>query len=169
MTKDFTAEQIQRQSVAAKGVIEALSDNGDGELNHDVVEGETDFFEAIERALGEIDEKQLIIDGCEAMIERLTKRKTQAKNRQENLRGLIDQAFHVAEIKTHVFPTATITTKKVPAKLIVIDEASIPAKYFKPQDPKLDRKALFDDIKNGVEVEGTTQSNGGSTIQIRKS
>lgn len=167
MTKDFTAEQIQQQATAAASLIQELGETDD-ELNHDVIEGETGFFEAVELALAEIDEKQILIDGCDAMIARLTKRKTQARNRQERLRGLVDQAFQMAEIKTHVFATATITTKKVPAKLIVLDEAVIPSKYFVKQPPKLDKALLFKDIKDGIDVEGATKSNGATTIQIRK-
>lgn len=168
MAKDYTQEQLQRQAMAAKALIEELNTGDDESLTHDLVEGETNFFEAVDSALGEMTDCEIIKQGCEAEIARIKKRLDRAKARIEKLKGMIDQGFHLAEIQSHQFATATISKKKVPPKLIVSDEAQIPAKFFKTPDPVLDKKALFDAIKGGESVPGASQSNGGSTIQIRK-
>lgn len=164
--KDFTRENLKRQAVAAKGLIEALQSE-DEQLNADMIEGETDFFEAVERALNEIQECEILQAGVADMVKRLTDRASRAKSRADRLRGLIDQAFQMAELKSHVFPCATITTKRIPPKLIVTDEASIPAEFFIPQPPKLDKKALTEAAKIRP-VPGAQISNGGTTIQIRR-
>lgn len=63
----------------------------------------------------------------------------------------------------------TVSLKDVPPKLEVTDESRIPAEYWKKQDPRLDKDALFKDIKDhGVVVEGARLSNGGKTIQFRR-
>lgn len=168
MTKqDFIDHGISRQAVAAAELIRALNDD-DADLIHDTVEGETDLFEAVERALGEIAECEMVQAGCADMKQRLSDRETRAKNRAEKLRGLIDQAFQLAEISSHKFATATITTKRVPPKLIVTDEAAIPARFYAPQPPKLDRKALADALKSEGPQPGAEMSNGGTTIKIRR-
>lgn len=166
---DYRDHGINRQAVAAEELIRSLGDDAsDDDLLHDTIEGETDFFEAVERALDEITECEIIAAGIADMQKRLSDRLTRANNRSEKLRGLIDQAFQMAEIKSHKFASATITMKAVPQKLIVTDESQIPTRFFKPQPPKLDRKELLDALKNGEAVPGADMSNGGTTIQIRR-
>lgn len=166
---DYKDHGINRQAVAAAELIRALGEDAEDEtLTHDTVEGETDFFEAVERALDEIGECEIMAAGIADMQKRLSDRLTRTKNRAEKLRGLIDQAFQMAEVKSHKFATATIASKAIPRNLIVRDESQIPTRFFKPQPPKLDRKELLDTLKNGEAVPGADMSNGGTTIQIRR-
>lgn len=164
--RDFTREQINKNAIAAAGLIASLASDDDV-LNHDMVEGETDLFEAVERALDEIRECQTLEAGIAATEKQLSDRKDRLKKRADRLRGLIDQAFQMAEVKSHTFPCETVTTKRTPPKLIITDESQIPSKFFTPQPPKLDRKALIDAAKTET-VKGAEMSNGGSTIQIRR-
>lgn len=167
--KDYKDHGINRQAVAAAELIRALGEDAEDEtLVHDAVEGETDFFEAVDRALAEIGECEIVAAGIADMQKRLSDRLTRTNNRAEKLRGLIDQAFQMAEIKSHKFATATITTKAIPRKLIITDESQIPTRFFKPQPPKLDRKELLDALKSGEAIPGADMSNGGTTIQIRR-
>lgn len=166
---DHRDHGLNRQAVAAAELLTALGDDAqDDDLAHDMIEGETDFFEAVERVLSEIDECEILTAGIKDMQKRLSDRLARVSNRADRLRGLIDQAFQMAEIKSHKFASATISTKAVPRKLIVTDESQIPARFYEPQPPKLDRKALLDAIKEGEAVPGADMSNGGTTIQIRR-
>lgn len=158
---------ISKNIMAARGVLQELKGD-DAELNHDMIEGETDLFEAIQSALDEIAECEIVKAGCDAMIEKMKTRIERANRRSGRLRGAIDQAFQIAEVKSHKFPTATITTKAIPRKPIIQDESAIPSKFFEPQPPKLDKKALNDAAKGGEDIPGVTMSNGGTTIQIRR-
>lgn len=166
VSKDWTKEQLVRQAEAAKALVSQLDDD-DAVLLHDMVEGETEFFEAVERCLDEMGECEIHVAGLSDHIKKMTDRKSRYKNRIDRLRGAIDQAFQMAEVKTHQFDCATVTTKAVPPKLIITDEAAIPSTFFTPQPPALDRKALLDAVKSG-EVEGASLSNGGQSIQIRR-
>lgn len=165
--RDLTREQLQKNAIAAKSLIAELASDDD-DLNHDMIEGETGLFEAVQVALDEIGECEIIAAGCDDQIGKLRQRKDRADKRATRLRGLIDQAFQMAEVKAHTFPTATITTKRTPPKLIISDEAAIPSRFFEPQPPKLNKKALLDAIKAGEAIQGASKSNGGTTIQIRK-
>jgi hypothetical protein len=71
------------------------------------------------------------------------------------------------EIKTVETPAGTITRKSVPPSVLIVDEAAIPADYWKPSDPKLDKKAVGEALKAGREVPGAMMSNGGETLQVR--
>lgn len=163
---DKVADNLSRQAVAAADLIEAIRSD-DETLNRDMIEGETDFFEAVEVALHEIGECEIQAAGLSDHIKRLNDRLSRVKSRSEKLRGLIDQAFQIADVKAHKFPTATITQKAVPQQLIVEDEASIPSTFYTPQPPKLDKKALKEAVKSGS-IPGARLSNGGTTIQIRR-
>lgn len=167
MTRDFTKEELDRQAVAASHLLDEIGRDDDG-LTHDMIEGETGFFEAAQIALDEIAECEIMATGISEAQKKLAERKRRVDARAERLRGMLDQAFQVAGVKTHKFPTATITTKAVPQKLIVSDESQVPARFFTPQPPKLDRKALLDALKDGENAPGATLSNGGQTIQIRR-
>lgn len=171
MSRDWTADDIARQTSAAQSLLAELKAEGfgdDEELLVDSIEGETSFFEAIDKALAEIDECDIMVAGLDAKVKQFTSRKKRAEDRSAKLRGMIDQAFQMADLKRHRFERATISTKNVPPKLVVTDEAIIPSKFFTPQPPKLDKKALFDAIKAGEDIPGAHKSNGGTTIQIRK-
>jgi Siphovirus Gp157 len=50
---------------------------------------------------------------------------------------------------------------------LILDEAILPAKFWKAQDPKLDKKAVLDALKAKEDVPGASLSNGGETISIR--
>lgn len=164
--RDFTREEIERHAVAASSLVRELA-GGDDDLAHDLVEGETDLFEAIERALDEITECEIMQAGISDAVKKLNDRKGRAKKRADRLRGLIDQAFQMAEVKSHTFPSATITTKNVPPKLMVTDESAIPSIFFVPQPLKLDLDALKKAAVAG-KISGAEMSNGGTTIQIRR-
>lgn len=168
MAYDATKSALNKEAVAAAELLREL-DSDDAELTHDVIEGETSFFEAVEAALAEIDECDVMAEGLKAHIGKLSDRLRRIENRSERVRGMIDQAFQMAEVQSHKFTTATITTKRIPPKLVVSDEAEIPARFFTPQPPKLDRKALLAALKEGEALPGASLSNGGSTIQIRRS
>jgi hypothetical protein len=71
------------------------------------------------------------------------------------------------EIRTLDTPAGTVTRKAVPPSVLILEEAEIPAEFFKPQDPKLDKKAVAEALKAGKPVPGAAMSNGGETIAIR--
>lgn len=166
MSRDYLREEVERQAIAAAGLLQELNSEDDV-LNHDMIEGETGFFEAVERALDHIRECDTLLAGIADTKKALSDREARVKQRRDRLRGLIEQAFAIAQIKSHTFPCETVTTKAVPPKLIVSDEAEVPSQYFEPQPPKLDRKALLAAVKEG-DVPGASLSNGGMTIQIRR-
>lgn len=168
MARDVVKDRLSREAAAAAAVLAEIATD-DAVLAHDTVEGETGLFEAVEAALAEIDECDVLAEGLSAHIKKMADRKARIDQRAQRLRGAIDQAFHMADVKTHRFPTATITMKRVPEKLVLTgDESDLPAEFFVPQPPKLDKAALLQALKNSREVPGATLSNGGSTIQIRR-
>lgn len=165
--KDDRAFELQREAEAARNLLAQINADGDEDLAHDMIEGETSLLEAIDRAIDEIDECDVTIAGCKEKEAQLAERRKRAEARQERLRGLIEQAMLICDLRTAKRPTATLTVRDVPPKPIIADEALIPARFWKQPEPVLDKKALNEAAKT-EEIPGVTLSNGGTSLTIRR-
>lgn len=163
--------ELHEQTKAAKVLVEQLRDltgeDADEELARDSIEGETDLHEAIEAAVKRLGDDLAMIEGLEAYQKRLDSRKARLKERVDTTREAIANAMELARLPKMETPLATVAQKKVPPKVIISDEADIPSDFFKPQPPKLDKKAVMDALKAKQAVAGAQLSNGGTTISVR--
>jgi len=163
------SHELHQQTCAAKVLLEQLRDleADDDDVVRDSIEGETDLHEAIEAAVKRLGDDLAAIEGLEAYIKKLDGRKARLKKRVDTTREAIANAMELARLPKMETPLATIAQKKVPPKVIIADEADIPSDFFKPQPPKLDKKAVMDALKAKQAVPGTQLSNGGTTISVR--
>jgi len=168
MARDETADRLRRQAEAARGLVQELRADDDDDLRHDMAEGETDLFEAIDAALAELDECDVTAEGCAAKIAQMEARKKRTEARRERVRTLIEQAMLIAGLPSVRRPTATLSVRDVKPKPLVSDEALIPAEFWKQPDPVLDKKAIADADKAGRDIPGVTKTNGGTSLQIRR-
>ena len=140
----------------------------DKETIRDTVEGEVDLKTAIHGALLSNIEDEAFISGIEATITNLKSRLNRLKFRAETREKAIFTAMQVGEIQKVELPEATISLRRVPPGLDVTDEKLIPKEYWIPQEPKLDRKKLKDDLKAGKSVAGAVLDNGSISLSIRR-
>lgn len=166
-TKDKVAIDVVMATQAASSLVAALASD-DETLRHDMVEGETSLFEAIEAALSEIDECDVIAAGCKEKEAQFSERRRGREARAERLRGLIEQAMLVADLPSIKLTGATITVKSTPPKPIYEDESAIPSEFWRQADPVLDRKKINDAIRDGKTIPGVTMTNGSTSLQIRR-
>ncbi len=166
---------LHRQTEAAKSLLSSLRDQGvddDADLVADAIEGETNLLEAIEAALAQIDECDVLITGLKAKEEEFETRRKSIERRAERVRALIEQAMLATDQTTLKLPTATLSLTKRAAALIVTDEADIPAKYWVEQPrpaPKLDKKALTADLREAkAAIPGATLDNGSFSLTVRR-
>jgi hypothetical protein len=197
MTSAVRTRDLERELKAAELVREQVQDlvGEDLALIRDSVEGQTSLFE-IMSAMAEADgEEAALVEGLAAFIKKLQDRKMRIEARREIRRALMANALDVAELPNLVTAAGTITRKALPPKVIVVEEADIPARFYVPQEPKLDRAALLKALKERAAaiaeitaepgslddkgalatidrkhptIPGATLSNGGTTIQIRR-
>ena len=161
----------------------------------DTLEGETNLFEAIDTALAEIDETEVLIFGLKEKEGQFTARRRAMEERLKRYRTLIEQAMAISEQTKLRRPAATLTLRTLPPDVVVVQESDIPSKFFVPQPPppaKLDRAALRDALKarqaqiDAVAsisdpaareaalapfpaIPGALLNNGGFSLQIRRS
>lgn len=166
-----TEYQLRRQTEAAKALLASLSAHDDDELVADAIEGETDLLEAIDAALSEMDECDVMVEGLKAKIEQFTERKRKTEDRKKRVQALIEQAMLTTEQQSFRLPTATLTLRKNAPGLIVQDESAIPSRFFVKQErpaPKLDKRGLLEAIKAKEEIKGATLDNGSVTLSVRR-
>lgn len=98
--------------------------------------------------------------------ERLRQRRQTLENRTDSLKRYLYDNMNVLgldKVKGELF---TVAIQKSPPSLDIPDESVIPAEYFIPVDPKLDRKRLLEDIKAGAVIEGA-EIKQGTHLRIR--
>lgn len=155
----------------------------------DTIEGETSLFEAVDVVLERIANAEVMLEGLEAVIAKLASRKVRYETRIKTDRALLEQALSIAELNTLERPAATLTLSARAPGLTITEESDIPAKYWKPGDPKLDKKALTADLRERAkalaalpedapqraalvaslpEIPGATLSNGAPSLTIRR-
>lgn len=164
---------LRRQSEAAKRLLTSLKETGDGddqEIVESAIEGETSLLEAIETALGEIDECEALSIGLKAKEDSFCERRKTIEQRADRLRAAIEQAMIVTEQEKFTLPTATIFLSKRKPNLVIDSEAEIPAEFWSiPKvEPKLDKKALKEALEGDQEIPGARLDNGSISLSIRR-
>lgn len=102
------------------------------------------------------------IEGLKSEEKRLADyRKSMEKNADRMKRNLQEsmKALDKQKIKTDLF---SISIRKNPAKLEILDDSLIPPFYFIEQAPKIDNAALKDALKNGETIDGAMLVQGES-------
>lgn len=160
---------LHREILAAKTLRAQLADilGTDEEFIADAVEGETSLNEAIDAVVEFLVQDYAAINGLDVMIEGFKRRRDRIEARIDNMRTALAVALDQAGRKKVEHPAVTLSLRNVPPSLAVTDEALIPSTYWKPSEPRLDKRAVLAALKAKESVPGAELSNGGSTIAIK--
>lgn len=123
------------------------------------------IFDTLESIEGEIEDKadnyakiiksfESISNGLKVEEERLNKRRKSYENRVLQLKKNLESVMintGKTKFKTNLF---SFGIQNNPPSVEVENEMLIPKKYYIEQEPKLDKKAILEDLKNGIEVPG---------------
>ena len=82
------------------------------------------------------------------------------EHRAEKKRAVITAVMERADIKKLSEPDFSAALRAVPPGLVVSDEREIPALFWKPQPPKLDRRGLLTALTSGQAIPGAGLGNG---------
>lgn len=139
----------------------------DVEVIRDTMEGEIDLRGLISLAAEQNLHDAALLSGIDDAMSRLRERKDRYEKRIAMRRAAILAAMTAGEIKTLETPSGTLTRKAVPPSVLIVDEAAIPSEFWKPSDPKLDKRAVTEAVKAGRDVPGAMLGNGSETLQVR--
>ena len=170
MPQPPNAHLLQRETEAARVLREALSaiPAMDDETVRDTIEGETSLHELIAAVMLDINEDEILCTGIDKLMSDLHGRRARLEGRTEARRTAIQKAMETGEIKSLATPSGTLSLRNTPRGLEILDEWLVPDDYKIPQEPKIDRKKIKDDLKDGKEIPGCTLNNGGQTLSIRR-
>lgn len=168
----MTALDVRKDAIRSIDAMRAIKEGisqltDDADAIRDTLDGQTDLAGMVASLVASIDEDQLLLDGIAARMKALKERQERVELRVEAKRALIQQGMEIADQKSVELPSATLTLKKVPPKLVVVNEASIPPDFFATK-VTLDKKKALDALKDGKTVDGCQLSNGSMTLQIRR-
>src|SRR3954463_8174038 len=120
---DITETVIRRETEAARALLAGIRDTiGDEDmaLLADMLEGETNLFEAIDTALAEIDETEVLISGLKEKEGQFTARRRAMEERLKRFRTLIEQAMAMSEQTKLRRPAATLSLRTLPPDVVVV-------------------------------------------------
>lgn len=161
---------LAKQIAAAKVVRDTLAFySADDETLRDCVEGQTDLHGAIESVMRSIIEDEMQVTGLDAMIKAFAARKDRLEIRIERQKKAIEAGLLAGALKTLTLPFATLTLRDVPAKVLVTDEKKIPWMFWSFGEPKLNKMALNEVVKDGHKIPGALLGNGSVSLSVRRS
>jgi hypothetical protein len=113
----------------------------------DLLEGETNLLELIAALDASIINDEILADGAKTALDKLQARKRSAENRIELKRRLLAHTLQQIGLKTLRTPTSTLSVAEASLKAIPVAPGDIPARWWKPQPPKLDQDGLTKAIR----------------------
>jgi hypothetical protein len=141
-------EQYQR-------LLSMIDDECDMQAIQDTLEGIegmiADKAESIAKLIKSIEADEQAIKAEE---ERLYARRKALENRRLSVKDYLENQLIEANIDKVKGTMFTVSIQNNPPSVNIQDDATVPDKYYVPQPPKLDKRALLDDLKAGAEYEG---------------
>jgi hypothetical protein len=169
MSVSETVHKLKAEALAAEvlqqNISEILGDDDAGWI--DAVEGETNLLEVIGALINRLSEIDGLIDGISEQARKVAARKKRLTEQKEMIRVAIGAAMEQANLKRAETPLGTVSVSRVGPKVLIVDEAAIPAQFFKPGP--VDKLKIGAMLNDGKDVPGATLSNGGHTITISRS
>lgn len=139
----------------------------DEDVLRDSIEGETSIHELLEKVVEQVVNDVAMVESIGAVCKKLKERQDRIEKRISWFRTAAASAMEVAGIKKKETPFGTVSLKNVPPSVVITDEAAIPSEFWKVSDPKLDKKAVLEALKDNKPVPGAELSNGSISVQIR--
>jgi hypothetical protein len=139
----------------------------DEETLADTLEGITDLHEMIAAIIRSALVDEALQAGLKSRLEDMKQRLARLEERGLQKRALALEAMTETGLKRLEQPDFTVSARAGTPALVVIAENQIPAPYWLPQPPKLDRQALLGDLKRGHQISGAQLSNPKPVLSVR--
>lgn len=139
----------------------------DEETLTDTLDGESSLHEILAAVVRSVLDDEAMATGLERRLEDMKARLDRLEARAKRKRALVLRVLTEAEIVKLVESDFTVSVRMGSPNLVVVAEDLIPARYWKPQPPKLDRKAVAADLKTGVTIDGAKLALAERHLSIR--
>jgi hypothetical protein len=139
----------------------------DEDTLRDTLEGITNLHEMIAAVIRSALVDEALHSGLRTRIDDMKERLSRLELRALKKRELALQAMSEAGLGKLEQPDFTASARAGSPALVVIAEDQIPAAYWVPQPPKLDRQSILGELKRGVEIPGAQMSNPKPVLSVR--
>ncbi len=133
----------------------------------DTLEGMTSLTDSLAELLRSSQEDQSFASALRSRMADMQERCARFDARARKKRELVCTVMEEADLKKLVEPDFTVSLRPSRPPLMIIDEATIPGDYWKPQPAKLDRMGLISALSNGRDISGAVLGNPPMTISVR--
>jgi hypothetical protein len=147
--------------------LQAEYQEADEESLRDTLEGLSSLPEALAAFVRSYLNDLALVAALGLRIAQMQERMHRIEHRADRRRMTVGSVMERAEIKKLAEPDFTASLRAVPPALLVNDEAQIPGEFWKPQPPKLDKRAVIAALTSGRAVPGALMGNGGTTLTVR--
>jgi hypothetical protein len=141
--------------------------DADAETIKDTLEGLTDLPEILASVIRSALIDQALILGLRERIEEMKFRLERIEIRGTKKRQLALDAMNEAGLTKLEQPDFTASTRPGTPALVISAEDAIPATYWIPQPPKIDRQSMLAGLKRGLEIPGALLSNPKPVLVVR--
>jgi hypothetical protein len=139
----------------------------DDETLADTLEGLTDLHEILTATI-----RAALVDECLAFglrdrITRMEERQNRLEERAAKRRHIVRDVMLDTGVKKIIDPEFTLSTRAGSPSLMILDESIIPAKFWEPREPRLNRQGMLSDLKRGAKIPGVALSNAEPVLSVR--
>ncbi len=166
------APYLDRHTVTAKGLADALREGGfgdDEDLILDTLEGESDAMEAVSRLLRWMNERQATAQSLKTLEADYAARRKRFEEAVKSARGALARFMDETGLSKIERPEATLSMRQGSPSVIYpadLDPETLPEK-FRRWTCEADKAAIKDAMLAGEDVPGLTLSNGGTSLAVR--
>ena len=138
----------------------------DEDFRRDVIEGQTDAMEILERLADEIANNAAWAKAITERGKEIYARAARYERREDAYRKMAQRIMQAAEIRKAELEAATLSLRAVPPSVKITNEADLPEWAWKIKR-EISRSEIKDRIKAGETVPGAELTNGGETLSVR--
>ena len=132
----------------------------------DTIEGETSYFEALDKALAIIVEKQCFSDALKSEAKKLLDKAKRFEGQADDLKMAISSSMQEIDMRSIKRPLATLSITSRAPKLIGDNVDNLDKRFLRVKyEP--DKKAIKEALEAGEIIEGWVLSNGGEGLTMR--
>lgn len=136
-----------------QNLLNFISDGNEG--FEDTLESLNDAIEVkVENIAKVVKSLEAEVTGYKTEEKRLSDRRKSIENNIKRLKTYTEESMLSVGMKRIKGQLFTVAIQKNAPSLFVEEETHIPEGYYIPQEPKLNRKELLEDLKNGDEIMG---------------
>ncbi|MDN9012803.1 siphovirus Gp157 family protein [Brevibacillus laterosporus] len=106
------------------------------------------------------------VDAIKLEEARLDERRRRLEKKQEGLKLHLKEKLELAGLQKVQTPIFTISVRKSPGSVQVVNEIEIPQMFWVTPPPILDKKSMSERLKSGEEIPGVTLVKG-TSLQIK--